>query len=79
MSKLQKIKDELDEDFIRNCDGEGLDSVVGWSETCMDCPSDKLGELISDLSDDELEDVDQMISELVENWIKTNDMDGVDE
>lgn len=63
---LVKIKNELEEDFGRNLDGDmNMADAIMWSENCLCCPSGLMEELMEQIPEDEQEDYDDMMQTFI--------------
>lgn len=61
-SKLFKqIKEELQEDICRFV--ESVDDIDSWCETCLDCPSNTLSDLITQIPENQWDDWYELIDE----------------
>jgi len=64
----KEIKSELHED-VGNYGVSSLEDLESWSETCLDCPSNTLMDLMDKIPSDQQEKFDDLINEEINNIV----------
>lgn len=64
------IKDELHEDVSNFCVSD-KDELVSWSETCLDCPSNTLMDLLKKIPQEDNENFYELINDEIEKIVES--------